>query len=813
MAKKIGPNEPCPCGSGKKFKKCCRPLGLSGGAAAGLPHTPDERASAFAKLDFFIDELWSEEEEDAFELFWGRYLDREDELSPELLRISRDAQEMWFAFDHDLDDDRRIVDHFLEQAELTPGERSFLEQLRRSTMRLYNVEDTVPGTSMTLRDLTDGTSVTVSERSASRSIARHECIAARVIPRGRSGRPEIEAGVLHIPSLIRDAVFEQVQRMRRTFLEDSPASSFEDFWKTVPPLFHDAWLTTMFDPPVPRLANTDGEEMVATRASFHVDDAAALARALDGAEADGIERRGDDDVWEWSGPSANRELVSLARLEIRDGVFTVETNSVTRGERARALVERLAGGAIRHRATTHEDVRRKVVEGVTARALGRVSEEETNRPPGGRSARDSGLDPDVAEALSHDFYARHYRAWIDEPVPALDDRTPRQAVADRELRLRLEQLLGDLDSMYERALKDGEPAYDPSWIRTELGLAPEIDPADPPPIAHERVYERVPGCAEACQSAAERFRGRPSFDDRTTTLEEKDLTGDLEIQRFVRRDGVAGNDSGQERALVAGSYLPLLMNLELHRRKVFWVDPALSFMLESTDADVPGSELKAPFPSFAMVFHDRHALSLGERLLARHEDDPLRGQILRVITAYVTERHRAGRSLEILFALDALGADLPSLVRYEVPADDDTSLAAFLESLAPRTIVDPPIPDASPVRGLLRLVLNAILYATSAGVSSEVRTVATRRRSKTPESSPSGSVYFLPGKIDIRQVRQMQELQRAPGGRALLARFMVRGHWRRPAKNWTEQRVRWIAPYWKGPDMGAVIEKAYRLKP
>jgi len=22
-AKKVGPNDPCPCGSGKKYKKCC----------------------------------------------------------------------------------------------------------------------------------------------------------------------------------------------------------------------------------------------------------------------------------------------------------------------------------------------------------------------------------------------------------------------------------------------------------------------------------------------------------------------------------------------------------------------------------------------------------------------------------------------------------------------------------------------------------------------------------------------------------------------------------------------------------------------
>jgi hypothetical protein len=77
----------------------------------------------------------------------------------------------------------------------------------------------------------------------------------------------------------------------------------------------------------------------------------------------------------------------------------------------------------------------------------------------------------------------------------------------------------------------------------------------------------------------------------------------------------------------------------------------------------------------------------------------------------------------------------------------------------------------------------------------------------------SDSVFLLPGKIEIGRVRKLQELSRAPGGRPILARFLVRGHWRRPPKNWTDQRLRWIEPYWKGPDMAAVIEKQYRLKP
>lgn len=805
MSERVRPNDPCRCGSGRKFKKCCG-APVAAASAPALPHTQADRASAFAKLDFFIDELWEEEEEEAFDAFWGRHLDREEELPPDLLTASHQVQEIWFAFDHRLDDGTRIIDEFLEQAVLSRGERSFLLAMRQSTMRLYEVTDTVPGSSMTLRDLVEGTVVTVRERSGSRSIARYECLAARVIPRGCSGEPEIEAGLLHIPALLRDPVLTAIKKYRSDFLRERPAAFLDELYKDLPPLFHDAWLTSIFEPVVPELANTDGEAMVWTRVSFHVQDAGALARALDAATHEGLARAGEG-AWSWSGPNASGNEVSLASFELRGDVLTVEANSVARGQRARDLVERLAGGSVQHRTTTHEDVRRKVVEGVTARALGR---EDANRAPASPA-----IDPDVAEAVVTQHYSRHYRAWVDEAVPALDGLTPREAAKSGALRPRVEGLIHGLERMYEHALKDGQPAYDPSWMWADLGLSEDADASCPPPLAHERVAERVPGSAEASRAVAERLRAMPSFSDTSTTLEEDDLKRDLELQRFVRRERPSANDAGQEGA-AAAPYLPLMVHFELHRRKVFWVDAALSYMLENTDVDVAGGELRVPFPSFAIVLTDRHALSLGERLLARSAGDPLRGQILRVITVYVTERHRDdGRALSIVLAFDALGADLPSLVRKELPAGDETSVRAFLDSVAPRPVADPELRDTSPLRGLLRLVINAVLYATSAGVTPELRTPAPRTRIQAASRSPatiSDSVFFLPGKIDIRRVRQMQDLERAPGGRAMLARFMVRGHWRRPQKVWSDQRLRWIEPYWKGPDMAAVIEKAYRLK-
>src|SRR5690606_17353783 len=100
----------------------------------------------------------------------------------------------------------------------------------------------------------------------------------------------------------------------------------------------------------------------------------------------------------------------------------------------------------------------------------------------------------------------------------------------------------------------------------------------------------------------------------------------------------------------------LLVNFELHLRKVFKVDEALSWMLGTTslEGELAG-DLRPPFASFALVFTDRYALGLAERTLACNAYSSLRGKLLRVLTAHVTELRLPGprRALRISFLADA----------------------------------------------------------------------------------------------------------------------------------------------------------------
>ncbi|MBI2894429.1 MAG: SEC-C domain-containing protein [Deltaproteobacteria bacterium] len=812
MTSKPGRNAPCPCGSGLKFKRCCM------SAAEAAPRfTQQDRDSALGKLELFTEVVLKEDDDCALDEFWGRVPaahDFDEERAPE----SEAVLDMWFWFDRPLDDGRLVVDRLLaEDPSIAAGERRFLEAARGTCMRLYEVEDTRPGVSVTLREVLDDVRVTVHERMGSRHMKRSDLLAARVISRGVSGQPEIERGLLQIPGLLRDAVVLQASSWRARFRKEEPGTDDLRFFKELPPAFHEVWANAIIAPPIPHLRNTDGEDLLATKVHFEVTDPTRLVATLDASRD--LQRASTKETrWHWMGTNRSGESVILGLVILRASDLVLETNSVARGERGRAALEELAGDAVAHRATTHEDLT------VSLRQELREGREERPRGPGSDE-----IPADVMEDIVLEQQGRHYRRWVDEPVPALEGRTPRQAAKDPELRSRAAELVRSLEGMYDAALARGEPAYDPSWMWGELGLARSSQPEHPPPLAHERWDEAAPGFGDLVRSLAERLRKRPGFDDTREALAPAQIAdglgADLDVRRFLKAHRESRGPVDAE-ALAATDWIPRCMRravwFELHLRKTFWVDEPLAYMLAHTDLDVAGRDLRVPFPSFALVFTDRQALSLAERLVAADRTTPLTGYILRVLTVYVTEeRTPADRVLHVGLAPDAMGADPPPLIEHRIRLTDEAPIAVPGTDDEPRAFhaEGDPVPSTRPLPLLLRLVVNAILYATSAGAEPEERAMpraAARRHRAAPPARPafsSESVYFLPGAIEISQLRRLQDLQRIPSGRQLFHRFMVRGHWRRPRKDWKDRRLRWIEPYWKGPDLAAVIERTYKLTP
>ena len=75
----------------------------------------------------------------------------------------------------------------------------------------------------------------------------------------------------------------------------------------------------------------------------------------------------------------------------------------------------------------------------------------------------------VAEQVIHSYLDDHYRRALDDPLPLLDGKTPRQAVKTKKGRAQVVGWLKLLEnSEFRRAAGQGHNPYDTAWMWREL---------------------------------------------------------------------------------------------------------------------------------------------------------------------------------------------------------------------------------------------------------------------------------------------------------------------------------------------------------
>jgi hypothetical protein len=229
----------------------------------------------------------------------------------------------------------------------------------------------------------------------------------------------------------------------------------------------------------------------------------------------------------------------------------------------------------------------------------------------------------------------------------------------------------------------------------------------------------------------------------------------------------------------------------------------------------------------ALVFTDRYALGLAERADSRLPTELRLGRMLQALTVYITQTSgddsgREPRVLDLALVGDVLDGTRPTVIPCRLELLDTQRVARIVAGATPGVaILDEddgvrPIYESAPLRDLLNLVVNVLLYATSK--DADVREVQPRSPTKGRKGSQevpaftSETVFHLPGTIDIKTLAQLKSARRGGREHELTRRCMVRGHWRRAHEGWDDQRTRWIAPHWRGPSAAAIVERQYRLE-
>ncbi|MFN2428141.1 MAG: YecA family protein [Candidatus Binatia bacterium] len=465
---RAGRNDPCPCGSGKKYKKChlASDERAAAPAAQTVDPSPDTDAlhvldrGLLADLDTFARQRFGKK--------WLRYqrdfVDAEEapSLAPH-----------WSLY-HFCVDAKPVVEWYEEAhgRALSAAQRRWLAAQRAAWLTVWEIQAVIPGRSIKLLDVLTGQSRIVVEKSASRIVTPRLLILARVVEHGEVA---VIAGMHPQPLRPMEAepVLEAARaRARRRDLiplerlrTDGMGRLLIRSWEEQVAQMHRAAAT----PPV--LHNTDGDKLRLTVDTYDVEPAAMreLERrleAIDGVVE--IEEHGDLErsaftLERKARSGSGLDHVTIARISLSDSGCTLEaaTNSVARGDEVRKLLQPALRGLAKFRDRQHPPGN---PFGATApgrrdaaAAAGRGNEGASTQPP----------EPGGHEVLRQ-FKQRHYEGWIDEALPALDGLTPRQAAGSAKHLRRLEVLLRDMES-HELGLPAAE-RYDFAQIRHRLGM-------------------------------------------------------------------------------------------------------------------------------------------------------------------------------------------------------------------------------------------------------------------------------------------------------------------------------------------------------
>lgn len=428
---KVGRNEPCPCGSGRKFKACH--LGLAAPDAA-----PDPADALFRKLSMFVEQPDVHEARIALvhEAIGGHRAgdpthSKEEAAAEDLLlgdRIDMTVDVLLF--------DRGWFDRFLAVRGplLPPAERALAEAWRSTRRSLFEVQSVRTGEGVVMRDIvSDGAPVEVADRTLSRTVQPLDLAFLRLRP-DAMGRMIATDGIL-------------VPRERRAFVADLVRVDDE--------IRQLRWIA--FPAPPPQMQNMEGEPLLLVTATYRLPDAAAARDALtrslrddgDGVFTETVVRRGR----EWT----------RGTIRIEGDIATIDTNSMKRANR---LVRHLLKAAPGSRLIKREE--RGIDEALAEhRAEGAMAD---GVEAAGASILDPAEHPELQAALDQ-MMRDLERNWVGERIPALGGRTPREALLDPAGRREVLALLDDMAWSRRQAGGIGRnEGMDPDRIRTLLGL-------------------------------------------------------------------------------------------------------------------------------------------------------------------------------------------------------------------------------------------------------------------------------------------------------------------------------------------------------
>lgn len=478
MIKKIGRNDPCHCGSGKKYKKCC-------GKDEEKIHSVPEDLSTGTLVDEYMR---------LFEgiTLYGNVVFQFDEAGKELEKAAKDFEKRfrpgqpdgvhnsiymcWLHFDFRFGKSQEtICERFMKSlyfSQLRDPGPAFVKHLAGSYHTFYEVKGCL-GDRTFFEELGTGKKwKALLVETDAESVIPGEVWYCRFV-----GDPDegYEYGAPYVFGTESKEHFTRILQKQKEFaLTHNIGEGFsdEDVFKESCKASLCFWAGYMIkacslnhaeekiipDESAPVLANTDGELIKWCRIFFRIKQKEGLSEKLSSLR--NIDYDDYNKMWVWY-KKGNKKMpslstTSLGTLSIKDEHLIGETNSVERAER---LISKLGRGFKDY--LSYEKVEMKDLKDFPP-----LSKEEREKFEEEQKKINS--NPEIAEYLRKRA-EEYYDGWLRQKIPALDYKTPLQAVKTADGRYKVEALIKGIERMQE-AKPDNPYKVDTDSMREKLNL-------------------------------------------------------------------------------------------------------------------------------------------------------------------------------------------------------------------------------------------------------------------------------------------------------------------------------------------------------
>ena len=477
-SQKVGRNAPCPCGSGKKYKKCC--LREGEGEIPKRPSPDNTEKRLMENVLKYSKNIPRRELLDASALYWG-IEPEEPLLLPEEAQNEGRAFIEWFIHDYLLSSGRTILEEYYSShlKRLTRNGMEILKSHMKACPGVYEIQEVTKGVGMKLKDIFTSKELDVKDVKGSYQVVKWDFIMVRVYNLKGVKRLIGIGSILprHTVQGLKDFLLHEFEK----FKGESGRHDWEDFMKQRFHLIEHYMKNLPEERPV--FVTPEGHNLIISKAHFNIRD---FDRVIDKLyeekdfELDDLHphnktkfswlKKGESRKWEVVKPEKGMILDTkfmhesgklswdiLGNIMIDGQSLTLECISKERLKRGTQRLNDLLKGHIDHKVDTFEDMEVAM---------------ERNR---GERHHDKEEEPDShARYMMDSIMHEKFREWIDERIPALDGMTPREAIRSEHGRDKVVEIIKGMENSEERKKMKGMLNMDISFIRDELGLKSEV---------------------------------------------------------------------------------------------------------------------------------------------------------------------------------------------------------------------------------------------------------------------------------------------------------------------------------------------------